>query len=63
MATVPAENDESCPLLSSVLDRNCTEKGQLSNESENDVEASDTHKAKDFQLIHVPKEAVSVEGL
>ena len=59
----PAEKDptvnESSPLLSSVRDRNYTEEVLLSNECEKDVEVSDTHKAKDFQLIHVPKGAVS----
>lgn len=60
MDAMPAVNDaskkESSPLLTSAGDRNYTKELLVSKE---DLLTSDTHKAKDFQLIHVPKGAVS----
>ena len=64
--TSPTERGPSCnessPLLGSVADRSSTKEVLTSDERDERDEgllASEQHRAKDFQLIHVPKGAVS----
>lgn len=60
--TSPSCNEKS-PLLSQASSLNgggsYTEDGSVASGDSCDLEVSELHKAKDFQLIHVPKGAVS----
>ena len=52
---------EKTPLLSSVKANGVIESEDIVDEDgHEDLVGSEQHKAKDFQLIHVPKEAVSL---
>ena len=50
---------EKTPLLQSSV--NYEYDGGVINDEREDLENSEQHKAKDFQLIHVPKGAVSIK--